>query len=99
MEVIDSVHFSQLIMDFEARLEKIFRQLQLFRFPVEGGHRCRERLCRFGNSVHVVMGICRIVVVCQLLKSQQILVCFNRRKGIFTVDLRLTGRAVLFLLS
>ena len=42
MEVVDSVIFSQLIMDFEARLEKIFKQLEVFRFPVERGHRCRE---------------------------------------------------------
>ena len=42
MEVIDSVLFSQLIMDFEGRLKEIFKQLELFRFPVERGHRCRE---------------------------------------------------------
>ena len=37
MEVIDSVLFNQLFMDFEARLEKIFKQLELFRFPVGRG--------------------------------------------------------------
>ena len=42
MEVVDSVLFSQLIMDSEARLQKIFKQLELFGLPVERGHRCRE---------------------------------------------------------
>ena len=42
MEVIDSVLLSQLIMIFETRLEQIFKQLELFSFPVEGGHRCRK---------------------------------------------------------
>ena len=40
MEVIDSVMFGQLIMNFEARLEKIFKQLKFFRFPVRCWHRC-----------------------------------------------------------
>ena len=44
MEVVDSVIFSQLIMNFEARLEKIFEQLKLLRFPVELSHRRRQRL-------------------------------------------------------
>ena len=42
MEVIDSVLFSQVIMKFETRLEEIFKQLQLFKFAVERGHRCRK---------------------------------------------------------
>ena len=42
MEVVDSVLFSPLIMDFEARLKKIMKQLELFRFPVERGQRCPE---------------------------------------------------------
>ena len=33
MEIIDSVIFSHLIMSIEARLEKIFSQLELFEFP------------------------------------------------------------------
>ena len=99
MEVVDSVLFSELMMDFEARLEKIFKQLELFRFPVERWHRCPEGLWQFGNSVNIVMEVWRIVVVCQLLKVLQTLVCFNRRRGILTAELRLTGRVVLFLLS
>ena len=99
MEVVDSVVVSQLIMDFEARLEKIFNQLELLRFSVERGHRCRERLWQIGNSADILMEICRIVVICQLLKSQQNLVCFNRRRGIFTAELWLTGRTVHFPLS
>ena len=69
MEVIDSVLFSQSSMDFESFLEKIFKQLEPFRFPVKRGHRCRDRLWQFGNSVNVVMEICSIFVVCQLLKG------------------------------
>ena len=42
MEVIDSVLLSQLIMNFETRLLEIFKQLEVFRFPVERGHRCRK---------------------------------------------------------
>ena len=42
MELVDSVPFSQLIMKLETRLEKIFKQLERFRFPVERGHRCRK---------------------------------------------------------
>ena len=98
MEVIDSVFFSQLILDFEARLEKIFKQLELFSFPVERGHRCRELFWQIGHSVNIVIEICRFVAVCQLLKGQQVMVFFNRRRGIFTAEKRLTGRAVLFLL-
>ena len=39
------------------------------------------------------------LLLCQLLKGQQNLVCFNRRKGNIIAELRLTGRAFLFLLS
>ena len=64
MEVVNSLLLSQLIMNFETRLEQIFKQLELFRFPVERGHRCRKRLWQFGNSVNVVVETCRIVVIC-----------------------------------
>ena len=47
MEVVDSALFSQLVMNFEAGLEKIFKQLELFRFPVKRGKRCREWLWQF----------------------------------------------------
>ena len=40
MEVVDSVLLGQLIMEFETRLEQVFKQLELFSFPVERGHRC-----------------------------------------------------------
>ena len=53
MEVVDSVLLSQLIMYLEARLEKIFKQLEIFRFPVERGRRCRERLWQLVNSVNI----------------------------------------------
>ena len=51
MEVIDSVLFSQLIMDFEACLEKIVKQLQLVGFPIERRHHCLERFSQLGSSV------------------------------------------------
>ena len=47
----------------------------------------------------IVMKISRIVDVCQLLRGQQKLVCFNRCRSSFTAVLQLTGRAVVFLLS
>ena len=71
-------------MDFEARLENIFPRLELFRFPENRGNRCFERLWQFGYSVKIVMEICRIVVVCQLRKGQQNLVCSDRRRGFLT---------------
>ena len=99
MQVIDSVFFSMLIVFFEARLEKIFKQLKFLRFPVKCGHRCGKWLWQFGNSVDVIMKVRRIAVICQLLEGQQNLVCFDRRRGILAAELRLTGRTVLFLLS
>ena len=44
------------------------------------------------------MKVRRIVLICQLLEGQQNLVCFDRRRGVLTAELRLTGGAVLFLL-
>ena len=98
VEVVDSVIFSQLVMNFEARLEKLLKQPKLLRFPVERRHRCRGRPWQFRIAVDIVMEICRIVVICQLLTGQQGLVCFNRRRGILAAELRLAGRAVPFLL-
>ena len=43
MELIDSVFFSQLIMNFETHLENIFKQLELPGFSVEGWRRCGEQ--------------------------------------------------------
>ena len=85
-------------MDFEARFEKIFKQSELFSFLVERMLVCRERLWLFGNSVNIFLEVCRIVVVCQLLKGQQSFVRFDRRRGILTEELRLIGRVVVFLL-
>ena len=45
-------------MIFEACLEKMFKQLELLRFPVKCWYRCG------GNSVDNLMEICRLVVVC-----------------------------------
>ena len=42
MEVVNSVLLCQLIVDFETRLEQIFKQLELFRFPIKRWHRCRK---------------------------------------------------------
>ena len=99
MEVIDSVIFSKLIVYFEVRLEKIFKQLKFLRYPVKCGHCCGNWLWQFGNSVDVIMKVRRIVVICQLLEGQQNLVCLDRRRGFLAAELRLTGRTVLFLLS
>ena len=79
-------------MNFEARLEKIFEQLKLLIFSVERGHGSSERFWPFENSVDINMNVCRIVVTCQLLKGRQDFVFFDRRRGIFTAELRLTGR-------
>ena len=93
MEIFDSVIFSQLTTKFEARLEKTFEQLKHLRLLVESCHRCGERFWQFQNSVDTVKKTCRKVVVCQLLKGQQNLVCFNCRKCILTADLLSTGKA------
>ena len=97
-EVVNSVIFSQLVLNFEPLLEKVFDQFILLRFPVKRWHRCVEQLWQIGKSIKSVLRICRIVVVRQLLKSQHNLVCFGRRRCVFTADLRLTGRAVFLLL-
>ena len=94
----NSVIFSQLFVKFESHLEKIIKEFKHFRFPAKLGHRYGEQIWQFGNSVDIVMEICRIVVICQLPKGQQTLVPFDRRKGIFAAELQLTGGGVIFLL-
>ena len=86
-------------MTFEARLEKIFKHLKLLRFPVKRGHRCGESLWQFANSVDAILKVCRIIVICQLLKGQQSLICFDCRRGNLTAVLPLTGKTALFLLA
>ena len=86
-------------MDLETRSEQAFKQLELFRFPIERGHRCRNWFWQFANSVKVVKENCRIVIVCKLMECKQSLVCLNRRRGVFVAKLGLTCRAVLLLLS
>ena len=99
MELSHFVNFSQMNMNFGARLEKSFKQFKLLRFSVERGHRCRERFWQFGNFVDIVMEVRIFDVVCQLLRGKQKLVCFDRRSGIVRAELWSTGRALLFPLS
>ena len=98
VEVVDSVIFSQLIVNFEVHLEKVLKQLTLLRFPVKRGHRCGGRFWQFGSSFGILTKVCRFVVVCQLVKGPKNVVCFDLRNDILTAKLRLTGRVVLFLL-
>ena len=42
MEVVNSVLLCQPIVDFETRMEQIFKQPELFRFPIKRWHRCRQ---------------------------------------------------------
>ena len=49
MEVVDSVLFRQMIMVLEAHLEKIIKQLELLRFPVERWHRFIVFVSDYGN--------------------------------------------------
>ena len=79
MEVTDSVIFGQLIVNFEARLEKLFKQLKFLRFPVKREHRCSEGFRHFRDFTDVVVESGCIGVRRQLLKGQQNLVCFNCR--------------------
>ena len=95
MEVVDSVIFSQLIVNFEARLEKITKYIKHLRFRVKCWHSYGERLWQLGNSVDIVMKTCRIVVVCQLMKDQRKMVYFNYCSGILTAEMLLTGKSVL----
>ena len=39
-ELIDSVIFGQLIMDFELCLKEVFKELKFLSFPVKREHRC-----------------------------------------------------------
>ena len=90
---------SHLVLNFEACLEKIFKQLRLLRFPVKCWHRCVV-VSDFGNLETLLILFWKIseLLVCQLLKGQQQFVCFDRRRGVLSAELRLTDRAV-FLLS
>ena len=97
VEIVDSVIFSELTMYFEARMETIFKQLNLLGFPVKSWHRCRERFWRpVFPKTFIDLKICRIVVVCQLLKGQQNLVCFDCCKGVLIAEFWLTGKVVPF---
>ena len=91
--------FSYPAVGLEACLEKVFKQLKLLGFPVKGGYKCGEWLWQLGNSMNVVVKICRIAVACQLLKSQLRLVCLDRCSGVLTAKLRLTRRARFLLLA
>ena len=82
MEVIDSVIFSRLIVNFEAVLEKISKQLEHLKFSVKWWHLSGERFWQFGKFVDIVKDICRVVVLYQPLKDQQFLICFNLRRVI-----------------
>ena len=79
-------------------MEEIFKQLKLFRFPVQRGHRCRER---FGKLEILLILLLQNLQKCCCLptaEGPEKLVCFDRRRGILTVELWLTGKAALFLL-
>ena len=99
VEVVYFVIFTQLVVNFEAFWENIFKELKLLTIPVKHGHRCDDWLWQLGSSNTFITKNCGIVVVRLLLKGQQILVHFNCRRGTLTAELRLTGKAVLFLLS
>ena len=47
VEVVDSVNFNQLVLNFEDCLENIIKQLKLLWFPVKRGHWSGSD---FGNS-------------------------------------------------
>ena len=95
MEVVDSVIFSQLIVQFKARLEKITKDIKRLRFSVKCWHRYWKRLWQLGNAVDIVMKIYGIVVVYQLMKDQQKMVYSKYCSGILTAKMLLTGKAVL----
>ena len=97
MEVLESVIFSQLFLNYEARLEKVLKQLKFRRLPVKRGHCCGERFWQFGDYVDNVMEFFRVDFARHLRKVQQNFVCFDRRWGVPTAELQLIGRAVPFL--
>ena len=97
VEVIDSVIFSQLVVDFEACLEKIINQLRLLLFPVKRGHCSGKWLWQLGNSVNVASKVCIIAIVCQLLKGQKIALLRSSQGG-FTAELQFTCREGFFCL-
>ena len=48
VEVVDSVIFSQLIMNFDVRLEKVLKQRKLLRSPIKCWHRFGEQFWQIG---------------------------------------------------
>ena len=83
--------------NFQNWLIHVFKFWKVFQKP-SLAHRCREWHGQLADSLNNVMNICRVAVVCQLLEGQQKLVCFNCRRGVFTAELRLTGKTVFLLL-
>ena len=60
---------------------------------VKCGNCCNEWFRKLENLTNAVVEICKTAVAFQLLNSQQNLVCFNCRSGIFTENLWLTCTA------
>ena len=98
VEIVDFVIFIQLVVDFQTRLEKIIKQLKLLRFPVKRGYRCDWWLWQLEYLVNTVLKTCTVAVICQLLKSEQKLVCFNRRSRVFTAEFQFICRTIFFCL-
>ena len=99
VEIVYSVFFPGLVVNFQTFLEQLFGQFGLFWFPIKNRHCCFEGLVQCGYSVDVVVEIGRITVTCQLLKSQQNQVCFNCLSGILNSKLWLTCGAHVLLFS
>ena len=86
-------------MDFQTRLEEIFKQLKFLWFSVKRGH-CRcERFKQFRDSANIVIEIGWIGVRRQLLEGQQILILLNCCMRILTANLWLTCGGLLLLFA
>ena len=90
---------SELHVTLEASLEKVFKQLKRFGFPVHCGHSWSEWLWQLETLMKDVSKTCRIAVGRQLLKGQLYEVCFDCLKGVFTAELQLICRARFFKLA
>ena len=98
-EVVHFVFLRELIENFLACLQQIFKLLEFLRFSVKCGH-CRcEGFGQFRDSVDVVLEVSSVAASRQLLKGQQNQVCFNCRMGVLTAELWLICGARILLLS
>ena len=91
LKMFDFIVFIQLVMNLEAYLEESSNRSKLPRFPVKSGPGCAEYFWQHGFSALFIIDISRVPVAPQFLRRQPNLICFNRRRNVFTEQLSIWG--------